>query len=112
MDALEVINSRDRNGDAIPFSIAFYTWNDRTGQGGELVKLDKVRLVVKKAYSRKKAGEAINRKREPNNYANFTRTLEVLDPKWVQSHGHSMLSVHVVLIEEINNKPVHWYING
>lgn len=110
-DALDILNAKDKNGDPIPFSMEFYTWNELKKTGGELVKIDKARLVCKKGYSGSNSKKIV-RKREPNNYGNFTRTIEILDKKYVIEHGHNLISVHILLLEQINNKQVHWYING
>jgi hypothetical protein len=80
-EALSIMQNR-----TVPFSLSFYTYNQKTGSTGELIKLDK---VVRCGLP----------------YADRMDDMGLIGVKKIDDSGHPY-AVHTWLIDEFNKKKV------
>lgn len=100
-NAMKIMDHRDENGDAAPFTLTYVTYNSETKKGGEVVKaLCKFRVRQKGlqrfASGTKKTEKA---KKNPNHSKHGTINIQ-----WVNTLEFA--TVHTFLIFEINERPV------
>jgi len=81
-DALKIMSKVDSEGNAVPFDIAFYTYNHNNKMGCVYKKYDRAKLLIGKDFKGKKFIEADHFYREhrarknPNHFNNKTRNIE------------------------------------
>lgn len=105
-EAIAIIDRVDKNGNAVPFDIAFRTLNRQSKTGGKLLVWQK----VKKSKSKKRiltnkslllsAQTPTSVKRNPNHKKNRTRLLEL--------QNGDLKKIHIRLIDSINGKKMHY----
>lgn len=101
-DALESMAQVDRQGDPIPFSIEFYTWNERGDRCGRRISFHQAEAVSIVRGKPKKASTGL---RNINHWKNMTRNIRQLGTDQITS-------IHIWLITKFNGKQVKWYIHG
>jgi len=103
--ALEIINRKDKNGEAFPFDISVRTLNRNSKSGGKLNVYNGAKLLINESNSTPgKArlldnvlvGETVSR--SPNHWRNKTKNISLDNGKIVK--------IHLRLIISINNKKV------
>lgn len=74
--ALDLMDSRDRKGNSIPFSIVAVTFNESQQTGGEILTYPKAQLAVLDKSNRIATGKrAESISRDPNHWINGTRNI-------------------------------------
>lgn len=102
-DALQILELKDKNGGAYPFTISFRTLNKQSKHGGRLVSYENAKLFIPKKNNDQKAlakslQYAPTNKKNPNHFLNRTRNIE-------QENGN-ISKIHIRLIDSINGKKV------
>lgn len=88
---LATMNTWEKSGVRVPFSITWITSNEELGTGGERITLEKAVLVG--------SAKSKSEKRNPNHYENYTRNIRA-------EEGDRIMKVHVPLIRRFNGKRV------
>ncbi len=96
----------DAKGQAIPFSICFFTLDLERDKGGERIKIDqpivtKHRQLGISEHSKMPITAPSDKPKDPHHGMNFTRNLVI--PGW-----EHMVKVHMRLITHFNGKRVIW----
>lgn len=86
-EALEIIKSKDKRGNPVPFDIEFVTANLKKKTGGEIIKMEQMVFLWPKS-----SGHA----RNPNLFMNGTINIH-------PNGGKKITSVHLILIHKINS---------
>lgn len=97
--ALEIFNRRDRDGQLVPFDIAYRTFNQTTKKGGALKRYERVKYLPPARPGDDKSIHnllmPIKPTKNPNHHANKTRNIEL-------ANG-DIRKLHIYFIDEINN---------
>jgi hypothetical protein len=95
-EALQLMRKTDSNGNPIPFSITFVTYDKTRNTGGKLNSIKKAYMSVTEIKRTEPA------KRIPkvfqNHFSNATRN--------IKSANGDLVKIHIYLITRINNIPV------
>ncbi|MDL5050655.1 hypothetical protein QQ054_32145 [Oscillatoria amoena NRMC-F 0135] len=104
-NALDVIYNTDRQGNPVPFSISFWTANERNQTGGDEITFNRAVLHIKIRGKSVNVAKAIKRRtRNPNHKANGTINIRQLG-------SDGITTIHPWLIKELNGKKVEWNNN-
>lgn len=105
LDALRLMEARDRNGVQIPFDISYYKYDPRAKSGNGTIKELPGAVILTKASLKAKSKSLQNGKyayrksKPPNHQQNGTRNLTIPGTDQVYK-------VNIFLIREINGMPV------
>lgn len=101
-NVLEQMRQVDKNGDAIPFSLEWRTWNNQNKMGGKWMQTDAAILCFKLEKNKVENWEKllqkkaqIKKRKKPNHHDNYTINIEL--------HDHSIIKVNVLLITKFND---------
>ncbi|PRY90576.1 hypothetical protein CLW00_101239 [Mongoliibacter ruber] len=92
----------NHKGEAIPFSIGFFTANRRKDTGGKFIEIDGAILSKhnKALPLHMRRVDGFGGSKKPSHYANSTRN--------VQSPDGSITKVHIRLIKKFNGHNIIW----
>lgn len=102
--ALEIMNTRQPNGDFAPFDCAIRTYNSQTGKGGKYIIYENVRLVPEANHDKKKKETAqtvlneVKKSKRPNHFKNRSRNIELPDG--------SVKTIKIDFLISINSHPI------
>ena len=81
IDALNLMDQKNKEGEPIPFSIKYVTFNRKKKTGGEIIAIEKAPKCVgtRKGKIIHDKKESTNQRRPPNHFKNSTRNLNILN---------------------------------
>lgn len=116
-EARAIMEQIGPDGEAVPFSIGFETWNEEKQTGGEFIKIDfAIKAVNLKPNSNRKTFYAGTRNdaattssKKQNHHANQTTNLAILAKNELTGkfvHTGRFHKIHYLLITEFNGKEI------
>lgn len=98
---LDIMDTYDRRGRAMPFSLVTVTYNDAMGTGGEILYYPKAQLAVLDKSNRIASGPRVQKlsNKNPNHWVNGTRNIRPYDDNQVRT-------IHIWLILQFNEMEV------
>ncbi len=84
---LDIMDTYDRNGRAVPFSIVCVTYNEALQTGGEILHYPKAQLAVMDKSNRIASGKRAQHisNKDPNHWVNGTRNIRPYESKEVRT---------------------------
>lgn len=90
-EMLTIMNTWEKRGERVPFSITWVKCDEKQGTGGEKITLDQA-VLVGNAHSK-------SEKRNPNHFENYTRNIRAYE-------GDRIMKIHIPLVTRFNGKQV------
>ena len=103
--ALQIIETKDKDGFPIPFDVSFRTLNRNSKSGGALRNYNSVSILTRREKQRLSEKQIVQNlqlasstRRNPNHWVNRTRNL--------QKPNGEIFKINIRLIDSINNQKV------